>query len=133
MSSHTGQRVDYDQYSDLLLSECAQVDSAFAQSSHKNSKRSVYMSDLSINDGEVDALHDDGEAYNIDSNPVTIMANAHRHRMLSANHVLMGIDQWKGLSPEGQKTWDQLSEADKAVILRKLTTGLSKPNCPFNK
>ena len=61
------------------------------------------------------------------------MGNAHRHRMLSANRVLMGIDQWKGLSPEGQKTWDQLSEEDKAIILRKSTTGSSKPTCPFNK
>ena len=132
LAFHSNQRVNY-QYSDLLLSECAQVDSAFAQSSRKTSKCSVYMSDLSINDGEVDALHDDGEAYNTDSNPITIMANAHRRRMLSANRVLMGIDQWKGLSPEGQKTWDQLSEVDKAVILKKSTTGSSKPNCPFNK
>ena len=53
--------------------------------------------------------------------------------MLSANRVLMGIDQWKGLSPEGQKTWDQLSEEDKAIILEKSTTGSSKPTCPFNK
>ena len=133
LASHTGRCVDYDQYSDLLLSECAQVDSAFAQSSHKTGKRSVYMSDLSINDGEVDALHDDGEACNIDSDPVTLMANAHRRRMLSANRVLMGIDQWKGLSPEGQKTWDQLSEEDKAIILRKSTTGSLKPTRPFNK
>ena len=91
LASHTSQRVDYDHYSDLLLSECAQVDSAFAQSSRKTSKSSVYMSDLSINDGEVDALHDDGEAYNIDSDPITIMANTHRCRMLSTNCVLMGI------------------------------------------
>ena len=56
LASHTGQRVNYDQYSDLLLSECAQVDSAFAQSSRKTSKRSVYMSDLSINDGEVPSM-----------------------------------------------------------------------------
>ena len=53
--------------------------------------------------------------------------------MLSANRVLMGIDQWKGLSPEGQKTWDQLSEEDKAIILKKSTTGSSKPTRPFNK
>ena len=91
------------------------------------------MSDLSINDGEVDALHDDGKACNIDSDPVTLMANAHRRRMLSANRVLMSIDQWKGLSPEGQKTWDQLSEDDKAIILRKSSTGSSKPTHPFNK
>ena len=133
LASHTGQHVDYDQYSDLLLSECAQVDSAFAQSSRKTSKRSVYMLDLSINDGEVDVPHGDGEACNIDSDPVTLMANAHRRRMLSANRVLMGIDQWKGLSPEGQKTWDQLSEEDKAIILRKSTTGSTKPTRPFNK
>ena len=31
LASHFGQCVDYDQYSNLLLSECAQVDSAFAQ------------------------------------------------------------------------------------------------------
>ena len=42
LASQTGQRVDYDQYSDLLLSECAQADSAFAQSLRK-AHRSVYM------------------------------------------------------------------------------------------
>ena len=72
--------------------------------------------------------------YNIDSDPMTLMGNAHRCRELSANSVLMHFDQWKGMSPEGQKIWDQLSDEDKAIILKKpATTSSSRPNCPFNK
>ena len=87
------------QSTDLLLSECAQADAAFAQSPRK-AHHNVYMSDLAINDGEDD--------YNIDSDPMTLMANAHRHRELSANRVLMQIEQWKSVSPDGQKIWDRM-------------------------
>ena len=48
---------------------------------------------------------------------------------MSANRVLMHRDQWTGVSPEGQKIWDQLSEEDKAVILKKTpTSNSSKPS-----
>ena len=41
----------------------------------------------------------------------------------------MHRDQWTGVSPEGQKIWDQLSEEDKAVILKKTpTSNSSKPS-----
>ena len=83
LASQTRQHVDYDQYSDLLLSECAQADSAFAQSPRK-AHHSVYKSDLAINDGEDDALQffsADEADYNIDSDPMTLMANAHRRRL----------------------------------------------------
>ena len=83
LASHAGQRVNYDQYSDLLLSECAQVDSvtqsppkAITQSPRQASKCSVYMSDLTINHGEDDDLQfsDANEAdYNIDSDPMTLI------------------------------------------------------------
>ena len=135
LASQTGQRVDYEQYSDLLLSECAQADAAFAQSPRK-AHHNVYMSDLAINDGEDDALQffsADEANYNIDSDPMTLMANAHRHRELSANRVLMQIEQWKSVSPDGQKIWDQLSDADKAVILKRPAANLSRPNRPFNE
>ena len=47
--------------------------------------------------------------------------------------ILMHRDQWTGMSPEGQKIWDQLSEEDKAVILKKMPTSNStKPSCSFN-
>ena len=135
LASQTGQRVDYEQYSDLLLSECAQADAAFAQSPRK-AHHSVYMSDLAINDGEDDALQffsADEADYNIDSDPITLMANAHRHRELSANRVLMQIEQWKSMSPDGQKIWDQLLDADKAVILKRPAANLSRPNRPSNE
>ena len=52
---------------------------------------------------------------------------------MSANHVLMHRDQWTGVSPEGQKIWDQLSEEDKPVILKKTPTSNSmKPPHSFN-
>ena len=47
---------------------------------------------------------------------------------MRANRVLMHRDQWTGVSPEGQKIWDQLSEEDKAVILKKAPT--SNPTKP---
>ena len=41
----------------------------------------------------------------------------------------MHRDQWTSVSPEGQKIWDQLSEEDKAVILKKTPTSTStKPS-----
>ena len=76
LASQSGQHVDYDQYANLLLSECAQVDSAVARSPRKAVKCSVYMSDLAINDGEDDALQFSvaNEAdFNIDSDPMTLM------------------------------------------------------------
>ena len=110
-------------YSELLLLECAQVDSALAHSPRKSGKQSVYFTDLTINDGKDDTHHHLSSAdevdYSIDSDPVTLLANAHKRHEMSANRVLMHRDQWTGMSPEGQKVWDQLSEEDKAVILKK--------------
>ena len=116
LASQPGQHVDYDQYVNVLLSECAQVDSAIARSPRKAVKCSavkrsavkcsVYMSDLAINDGEDDALQFSGENeadYNIDSDP-------------------MHSEQWKGMSPNGQEIWDQYSDEDKAVVLSKPAT-----------
>ena len=94
--------------------------------------------DLTIDDGEDDAHHHqfssaDEVNYNINSDPVTLLANAHKRRAMSANCVLMHRDQGTGVSPEGQKIWDQLSEEDKAVILKKTPTSNStKPPCSFN-
>ena len=96
-------------------------------------KCSIYMSDLAINDGEDDALQFSGENeadYNIDSDPMTLMANAHRRRELSANRVLMRSEQWKGMSPNGQEIWDQYSDEDKAVVLSKPATVVMRPNQP---
>ena len=130
MASHFGHAVDFTKYSELLLSECAQVDSALAHSPRKSGKRSVYFTDLTIDDGEDDAHHHLSSAdevdYSIDSDPVTLLANAHKRREMSANCVLMHQDQWTIVSPEGQKIWDQLSEEDKAVILKKAPTS----KCP---
>ena len=76
LASQSGQHVDYDQYANLLLSECAQVDSAVARSPRKAGKCSIYISDLAINGGEDDALQFSvaNEAdFNIDSDPMTLM------------------------------------------------------------
>ena len=135
LASHFSHAVDFTKYSELLLSECAQVDSALAHSPHKSGKRSVYFTDLTIDDGEDDAHHHhfssaDEVNYSIDSDPVTLLANAHKRCEMSANRVLMHRDQWTGVSPEGQKIWDQLPEEDKAMILKKAPTSNSmKPSC----
>ena len=71
--------------------------------------------------------------YNIDSDPMTLMANAHRCRELSTNHVLMHSEQWKGMSPKGQEIWDQCSDEDKAVMLSKPATVVTRLNQPSNK
>ena len=133
LASHFGHAVDFTKYSELLLSECAQVDSALAHSPRKSGKRSVYFTDLTIDDGDDDDRHHLSSAdevnYSIDSDPVTLLANAHKRREMNANRVLMHRDQWTGVSPEGQKIWDQLSEEDKAVILKKAPTSNStKPS-----
>ena len=123
LASHFGQAVDFTKYSEMLLSECAQVDSALAHSPHKSGQQPVYFTDLTINDGEEDAHHQLSSAdevdYTINSDPVTLMANAHKHREISASRVLTHHDQWTGMPPEGQKIWDQLLGEDKAVILKK--------------
>ena len=133
LASHFGHAVDFTKYSKLILSECAQVDSALAHSPRKSGKRSVYFTDLTIDDGEDDAHHHLSSAdevdYSIDSDPATLLANAHKRHEMSANHVLMHRDQWTGVSPEGQKIWDQLSEEDNAVILKKAPiSNLMKPS-----
>ena len=136
LAPQSGQHVNYGQYANLLLSECAQVDSAIIWSPHKAGKCSVYISELAINDGEDDALQFSGanEAdYNIDSDPMTLMVNAHRCRELSTNCVLMHSEQWKGMSPKGQEIWDQHSDEDKVVVLSKPATVMTRPNQPSNE
>ena len=94
------------------------------------------MSDLAINDGEDDALQFSvaNEAnFNIDSDPMTLMANAHRRHELSTNRVLMHSEQWKGMSPKGQEIWDQHSDEDKAVMLSKPATVVMRRNQPSNE
>ena len=45
----------------------------------------------------------------------------------------MHRDRWTGVSPEGQKIWEQLSEEDKAVILKKKPIpNLTKPSHSLN-
>ena len=92
--------------------------------------------DLTIYDGEEDAHHQLSSAdevnYTIDSDPVTLMANAHKCREMSASRVLTHQDQWTGMPPEGQKIWDQLLGEDKAMILKKKpTSNPPKPSRTF--
>ena len=136
LASHFGQAVDFTKYSEMLLSECAQVDSALAHSARKSGQQSVYFTGLTIDDGEEGAHHQLSSAdevdYTINSDPVTLMANAHKHREMSASRVLTHQDQWTGMQPEGQKIWDQLLGEDKAAILKKKpTSNPPKPLCTF--
>ena len=93
LASHFGQAVDFTKYSETLVSECAQVDSALAHFTRKSGQRSVYFTDLTIDDGEEDAHHQLSSAdevdYTIDSDPITVLANAHKCREMSTNRDLM--------------------------------------------
>ena len=134
IASHFGHAVDFTKYSEQLLSECTQVDSALAHSPRKSGKRSVCFYGSHHRYGEDDAHHHhlssaDEVNYPNDSD-LTLLANAHKCREMSANRVLMHRDQWTGVSPKGQKIWGQLLEEDKAVILKKAPTSNSaKPSC----
>ena len=92
LASHFGHAVDFTKYSELLLSECAQVDSALAHSPI-SLVGDLYFTDLTIDDGEDDAHHQLSSAdevnYTINSDPITFMANAHKCREMSANCALM--------------------------------------------
>ena len=113
LASHFAQAVDFTKYSELLLSECAQVDFALAHSPCKSGQRSVYFTDLTIDDGEEEAHHQLSTAdvvdYTIDSDPITLMANADKHHEMSASGVLMHQDQWTGMPPEARKSLASLT------------------------
>ena len=111
LASQPGQHVDYDQYVNLLLSECAQVDSAIARSPRKAVKCSavkrsavkcsVYMSDLAINDGEDDAV----DKCHMDK-PRSLIDHG-------ANGGIAGADEWETLP---HIHWTRDSDWDPAIF-----------------
>ncbi len=119
-----GKTVNYTDYCNLLLSECAQVDRANFRRSGRRKKRAVYLTETTVDSGEEKALNsfdflkeNDHFDYNIDSDTAVLLANKLNRQFV--NRVMMYKDQWMKLSPQGQATWDKLSESDKAIILKK--------------
>ena len=127
LSQRDGKPITYQDYLDLLMSECSTVDSALAPPKTR-AKRTVYTT-VATDAGEDDALQTT-EEYNIDSDPVTLLANAHERRelkLLEANRASMAYEKWHSISKKGQEVWDELSDADKAIILGIAPTN---PNLP---
>ena len=131
LATHHNTPVTYQKYTELLLSECAQLDSALVRKNAKSNARSVYSSFIAPDVGEDDALpnflgaDDEDIVYDIDSDP-DLLINAHNRR--EAYRVLMGGEKWTKLSKTGQETWDKLSEEDKAHILGRNLDAKTSPN-----
>jgi hypothetical protein len=110
---HSGAKLSYDQYSDLLKSAAQAYDATFATRA-KTPTRKVYHSDLHPDDG--DTFLDPDELYGIDSDIHFISANTHRR--LSANNTQRLTQvKWRALSKDGQTTWDMLIDDNKHKIL----------------
>jgi hypothetical protein len=106
---HSGAKLSYDQYSDLLKSAAQAYDAIFATRS-KAPARKVYHSNMQPDNDE--PFYDAEDTYDIDSNIQLLSANAHRH-LLANNSQQLTRTQWRGLSKEGQTTWDTLTDDDK--------------------
>jgi hypothetical protein len=63
-----------------------------------------------------DSFYDAEDTYDIDSDIHLLSANAH-WRLLVHNLQRLTRNQWRGLSKEGQTTWDTLTDEDKHKIL----------------
>jgi hypothetical protein len=111
---YSGAKLSYDQYSDLLKSTAQAYDATFATRS-KAPARKVYHSNMQPDNDE--PFYDAKDTYDIDSNiQLLLSANAHRHLLVS-NSQRLTRTQWRGLSKEGQTTWDTLTDDDKHKIL----------------
>ena len=91
--------------------------------SSKKPPRMAYTHQLLdlLDDGDPWYLHDD-DPYDIDSPAFTIEANAHERRRFGTRPpinraVRMPRDKWINLSDEAKKSWDLISDKDKAIIL----------------
>jgi hypothetical protein len=110
---HSGAKLLYGQYFNLLKSAAQAHDATFAARS-KAPARKVYHSNMQP--GNDDSFYDAEDTYDIDSDIQLLSANAHWH-LLANNSQRLTRTQWRGLSKDGQTTWDTLTDDDKHKIL----------------
>ena len=118
----TGRSLTFAEYSALLMAASTAYDQQLGESS-KKPPRMAYTHQLLdlLDDGDPWYLHDD-DPYDIDSPAFTIEANAHERRRFGTRPpinraVRMPRDKWINLSDEAKKSWDLISDKDKAIIL----------------
>jgi hypothetical protein len=100
----------------------------------------VYAHNYDDDDDDVSLKSDGDNDYGIDYPVQSLQANAHDRRFKPNagrnNHrtqrVTMHRDRWFALSKEAHSIWDQLSDADKAIILGK-DTGNGATKTPTRK
>ncbi len=144
-----GHALTYESYKNLLLSKCQTLDSTrtphTARRSTRPSKRTVYSTDVASDVGEdeydtpIFDSFDSDEIFDIDSDPATLIANAHirranAHMLREAYRTRMSGTAWHKLSSTGQGIWDKLSDEDKEVILdwKSFDSRPRKPNLKTN-
>jgi hypothetical protein len=91
--------------------------------------RSVYTHNFADDDDDVSLKSDGDNNYGIDYPVQSLQANAHDRKFKpnagrnnqQTQRVTMHRDRWFALSKDAHSIWDQLSDADKAIILGKDT------------
>jgi hypothetical protein len=140
----TGDALTYDKYSLLLLSVATQYDSQNTTTrNHRGTTKthSVYAHNYADDDDDDMSLKSDGDNdYSFDYPVQSLQANVHDCRFKPnagsnnqwTQRMTMHRDHWFALSKEAHSIWDQLSDADKAIILGK-HTGKSAMKTPTRK
>jgi hypothetical protein len=100
----TGTNLDYENYSELLLSAAENYDMQISpKKGPKNSTRGVYSTSITKD-------HDNDDGLDIDSSVDMIQANF-------ARTASMPKTRWDSLSPEIKAIWDSLDDDSKGIIL----------------
>ena len=116
----TGTAFTYEQYMTLLKSAATQYDRTLRpKSSSLTRRRAVYYHETDRQESfdasfDVDCPEFDAETP-IDT--VQAYATMQRLRNVRSPATKMAYERWTKLSPEGQGTWDKLSDQDKIVVL----------------
>src|SRR6056300_1198686 len=127
LKATTGTYPDLPAYIDLLVSAAQTYDQQHASSKPKSSRRKVYYTDTAPSDTvDYDPSSDDGFA--IDQDLDTILAFQTQTRRPPPR---LPMQQWQQLDDDSKRTWAQLSNAAKSVILGPSTnTPASRPPGP---
>src|SRR5210317_1955748 len=127
LKATTGTYPDLPAYIDLLVSAAQTYDRQHASSKPKSSRRKVYYTDTAPSDTvDYDPSSDDGFA--IDQDLDTILAFQTQTRRPPPR---LPMQQWQQLDDDSKRTWAQLSNAAKSVILGPSTnTPASRPPGP---
>ena len=112
--AHTGNELDYPQYSNLLLSAAQQHDKSLLTQAPRNPRRQVYDTEqLYGPNPDTDGVY---ELHSIDSSIATLSIN--QSSLNNSNQPRLTRDQWHRLSDDAKTTWDLLPNEAKAIILQ---------------